>query len=718
LISIIAIEAAILLPSLSNYERDLLARVRGATVAALATGSALGGLDPTADAQALAQRMSTHSPLLGGALYGLDGAMLAEFGEPPVSGYAALQQASKSQRRVADGTRFEFLWPPSESGLPYAITARAETGWLGAELTNFVLRVGGLVIVISLFVTIVAALIVGRSVLTPMLRLREQLIAAAADPDNPERYASAGHRADEFGEVVQHVNSLLTIIATARRAAIARVVAMTDNSLDGIVAIDDADTVVYVNQAAQRFFERAKVETAAVLTLPATAEVGGEAVSFVDIVKKAPFADELTLTLPSGQQRTVMCSANRLTDETLGTDIYYASFRDVTTRRQAEDALRESETRFRTLFEQSSEPILVIDPDSRTILDANGKVAALLERTVPSLLAPVAADDGPFEEPGFSAFIQNVIVAGGGRTDSLTCRASSGLSIPVDLSASAVEIDGRRVVLAHMRDLTECKRIERAQEEATAEAERANKAKTQFLANMSHELRTPLNAILGFAEMLQLESFGPLGSEKYVHYAADIHDSGQHLLKIVSDILDLSKIEAGRYTLDERPVDLASVAEACRRIVAEQAQASGLEIAVAIPSAFPALRADERVCRQILLNLLANSIKFTPPGGRIAVGAGVETGSALWLSVADTGIGIAEEQLPSVLEPFTQVDGSLARQSEGTGLGLSLVHSFARLHDGDITITSTLGQGTTVVITFPASRIMTMPLGAAGVAAE
>ncbi len=244
---------------------------------------------------------------------------------------------------------------------------------------------------------------------------------------------------------------------------------------------------------------------------------------------------------------------------------------------------------------------------------------------------------------------------------------------------------------------------------AKQQAEIASRAKSEFLANMSHELRTPLNAIIGFSEILRHELMGPLGDPQYRGYAADIHDSGIHLLSVINDILDLSKIEAGKLDLMEEKVDVPRVIAASLRIVKERAEAAGLDIFAELADDLPRLRADARALKQIILNLLSNAIKFTPAGGRISVRAMVDDDGYFNLSVVDNGIGIAPQEIPKAMSPFGQVDSSLARAHEGTGLGLPLVKSLAEMHDGELAIESEIGAGTEVTIHFPPERVVRSP---------
>ncbi|MFZ5791853.1 MAG: sensor histidine kinase [Pseudomonadota bacterium] len=242
-------------------------------------------------------------------------------------------------------------------------------------------------------------------------------------------------------------------------------------------------------------------------------------------------------------------------------------------------------------------------------------------------------------------------------------------------------------------------------ERAYAAAESANRTKSSFLANMSHELRTPLNAIIGFAEIMRGEVLGPL-PERYKGYAEDILSSGNHLLGMVNDLLDMAKIEAGRYELHEAWIRIGDALSAVARILRGSAERNGLTLVVESDAAAELrLQVDERAFRQMLLNLLSNAIKFTGPGGLVTASAVPVAGGALRVEVADSGIGMSPEHIRIALTPFGQVSVDLNRRHQGTGLGLPLVKSLMELHGGRLEIASELGEGTRVTLLFPARRV-------------
>ena len=241
--------------------------------------------------------------------------------------------------------------------------------------------------------------------------------------------------------------------------------------------------------------------------------------------------------------------------------------------------------------------------------------------------------------------------------------------------------------------------------ESEARAEIANKSKSEFLANMSHELRTPLNAIIGFSEMTAKGIFGPVGNPKYIEYANDIHNSGKHLLELINDILDLSKVEAGKLELYKQIVDVTEVLNDSMTLVKERVKEGGLSLETHIAECLPTIYADPIKAKQAFINLLSNAVKFTGPGGTISVHAVVEPNGDLAIRIADTGAGIAPEDIPKVMEPFGQAENSLTRRHHGTGLGLSLSKALIELHEGTVVLESELGVGTTVTIRFPAECV-------------
>jgi len=279
------------------------------------------------------------------------------------------------------------------------------------------------------------------------------------------------------------------------------------------------------------------------------------------------------------------------------------------------------------------------------------------------------------------------------------------------LRKSQVELNARLVELHRTKARLESQSsvlVETAREltEARDTAEQASRAKSEFLSNMSHELRTPLNAILGFSEIIREQTFGPVGSPKYRDYASDIHESGLHLLELINDVLDFAKIEAGREELRVENVSIREVVDSVQRMVHERAERAGLTIECSLGRSLPLILADKRKIKQILLNVLSNAIKFTEHGGKVSLSAWCSDQGGFVIQVADTGIGIALEDIPKALGLIGQIDSAFSRRHEGTGLGLPLSKALVEMHGGSLDLQSQPGVGTTVTIRLPSERIV------------
>jgi two-component system cell cycle sensor histidine kinase PleC len=289
------------------------------------------------------------------------------------------------------------------------------------------------------------------------------------------------------------------------------------------------------------------------------------------------------------------------------------------------------------------------------------------------------------------------------------------VSVGTDITALKMHeeklIDSEKRLMATVADLrsSQQRSAELAEKYAAEKtrAEEANQAKSKFLANMSHELRTPLNAIIGFSEIMESNMFGPLGSERYREYCGDIRSSGQYLLEVINDILDMSKIEAGRIRLDFEDLALDSLLAEATRVIGRRAEEKQLSLVSRISPSLQ-LRADRRALKQIILNLLSNAVKFTPAGGRITV-RGRAAGNCIVLSIADSGIGIAKDALARLGRPFEQVESQLTKSHQGSGLGLAISKSLVELHGGSMRIRSRLGMGTLVLVRLPLEPQCVLP---------
>lgn len=400
-------------------------------------------------------------------------------------------------------------------------------------------------------------------------------------------------------------------------------------------------------------------------------------------------------------------------DDELGQLIFHANRvlektgQAIQQRAEIENRLRESEERFRSFFHNSPIAMSLKDRELRYMMvnHAFEDIFGLRAKNVIGRRATEIAGL-PASEPT-RALDQKVLHSGKTYEDEVTCDFDDGTRkelLTVRFPIAVNEAGAPTMVGALNVDITSRKHLEVELRRAKETAEFANRAKSSFLANMSHELRTPLNSIIGYSNVMQEQLFGPVENPRYKEYVDYIHQSGNHLLELINDILDLSKIEAGAMTLAEERIELAPLVSASMCMVEAKAMHSGLKLKAEIPANMPALWGDTLRIKQILLNLLSNAIKFTPQGGNITVTARQCDDGGLQLAVADTGIGIAKRDHQRVLDPFTQVDDVLSRSHEGSGLGLALVRNLMKEHDGTIALDSEEGEGTTVTLTFPASR--------------
>ncbi len=342
------------------------------------------------------------------------------------------------------------------------------------------------------------------------------------------------------------------------------------------------------------------------------------------------------------------------------------------------------------------------------MLDGIAKPGVTFEELIRTI---AASGDLPFGYPTVDSYISDRISSHRNAPSTREQQFRDGHWVEVTHSRTS---DGGVVITciditAHKEREESLRRTSREALGAKETAEIASRAKSEFLANMSHELRTPLNAVIGFSEIIKDGLMGDSPNENYCAYASDIHNSGKHLLELINDILDMSKIEAGKLDLVEEELDILKSVESCIVLVRERAEKSKITLEISVPGDMPKFRADLRKIKQILINLLSNAVKFTEPGGCVTIESGIEQDGSLAIRVIDTGIGMKPDEIEKALEPFGQIDGGLDRTYEGTGLGLTLTKALVELHGGDLEITSRTGEGatgTTVIARFPPDRVV------------
>ncbi len=387
--------------------------------------------------------------------------------------------------------------------------------------------------------------------------------------------------------------------------------------------------------------------------------------------------------------------------------IYY-----IYNRRASEIALEQSELKHRRIYENATEGIFQVYADG-SLMDVNPALAALLgyaspedmKQSVSTLTADV------YDNPDVALKHFMLLCKKQYLIDEIyQWKRKDGTMTWAAINAHGVFDDHGKLLYLEgtLTDMNDRVRGEVNLRKAKEMAELANRAKSEFLANMSHELRTPLNAIIGFSELLTSEAFGSLGHPNYKEYSSDIHGAGRHLLGLINDVLDVAKIEAGQLQLSERKIDLSAVIQSCFRMLSVRALEAGVALVAEVPEKLPVFLGDETRIKQIIVNLVSNAVKFTNKGGSVTVNVLVREDNGLDIRVTDTGIGIAPDDIPRVLDRFGQVQTSYARNNEGTGLGLTLVQMLADVHGATFTLESEVDVGTVCTLHFPPERTLRM----------
>jgi PAS domain S-box-containing protein len=517
--------------------------------------------------------------------------------------------------------------------------------------------------------------------------------------------------------MVRHPVTELKQIEEALRASEEHMRRLIDIAPEAIVVTDEAMLIQIFNTGAERAFGYKAsdvVGQSVEMLMPDRFRAGHD-----DHVKEFADSDSVERTMnersnisglrKNGEEFPAEAAISKLM--TPDGPVFTIMLRDVTDRVHAENELARARAHLEEAIETISQSVSLWSADKKLIL-FNQNFKNFYEQRGIKIFNGISV-----EELNIQSFDKKIYKIGKLSIEEFYAKDISSFELANGVPSNIETNDDRVVQVVDVRshdggvlsvstDVTDAITREQYLQDAMKHAELANRAKSEFLANMSHELRTPLNAILGFSEILQTEPFGELGDHRYNEYANDIHDSGSHLLEIINDILDLSRIEAGQVTLREESVDVGEIVQRVITMLNGRAAEGGVVIVDDLADDLQGLYADARILRQIMVNLISNAVKFTNRDKEVSVSAEINSAGEFIVCVSDEGIGIEEEDLVRVLEPFGQADGSLTRMFEGVGLGLPLTKSFVELHGGDLYLESEVGVGTTVSLAFPPERVV------------
>ena len=488
-------------------------------------------------------------------------------------------------------------------------------------------------------------------------------------------------------------------------ASAARQRGILDATVDGLITIDEGSGIQGLNRAAERILGYQESE---VLGLPIAALIPGVRGELA--YSRRGQVRELLAQHRGGHEIPIELVVTELPADASGDlRLFIGTVRDLSERRAAAAALRESQERNAAILSAVAEGIIAIDASGRMemVNAAAGRifgyeVSEMIGQDV-TMLMPAASHVGHRKAVCVSTDTRRLSSLGQKREVAALRR--DGTEFPLEIAFSLLDRPEGPLFIAAVADITERKEADAALRSAKLDAEAANQAKTQFLAHMSHELRTPLNAIIGFSDMMRHEMMGTL-SVVYLDYARNINDSGRQLIGIIDDLLDVSRLQLGKFTLSDGVVDLHSAVAGALAMMRPRAEDSGILLTEGVSEALPKLRGDARAIRQVLINLVSNAVKFTPRGGSVRISAESSEDGRLLLVVTDTGLGIAPDMIDHVLDPFHHADAFKANKGRGIGLGLPICRWLMELHGGSLTIESTSPVGTIVVAGFPKERVL------------
>ncbi len=520
-----------------------------------------------------------------------------------------------------------------------------------------------------------------------LIRRRLEQLETSLEKNNRLHRSALKESEEKLRLIINSVPAMINVVSTDHRYV------FINNFQAWLLGIDPADAV---NRTAEELLGQDYGQRSRVLDRQVI-ETGHAVAPYEE-----PFEDA------TGRSRTLLTSKAPLRDMAGDVRNIVTTSIDITDRKQAALALQEQSDFLRTVLDVNPSFIFTLDQSGVFTL-VNDALAKAYGSSVEKMLGARPADFAPITSEGeaFNLDCARVLDENLQRLDEERCFTDpSGRQhwLQVAYVPLAVIAGRPTKVLAVCTDVTAFKEAEETMREAKLAAEASNRSKANFLANMSHELRTPLNAIMGFSEMISGQVLGPVEIPKYREYATDIQTSAAHLLAVIADILDISKVESGHIALHETDVDIRAMIERLSAEAADRAQSADIAVDLQLAARLPLLRADTQRIRQVIQNVLSNALKFTPPGGRVTIKADAASDGALRIVISDSGIGMDETEIPTALKIFGPIEQSITRAHEGTGLGLPLSVAFLDMHGARMDISSRKGLGTTVTMLFPPER--------------
>ena len=708
-LGIVVIEAIILLPSYWRRESEFLTRlehegIQAATV--LLSAAAVDGRSPGSGFPL--KGVLDVGGVAGIAILDRDGRIVDAAGESVGLARTVTDRSAVHRLRSSDGNRYELYMPAEQTPFSVGLALRLDSSWVAPELVAFTFRILGLVLLISVFVTVVTMLVLGQRLIFPMLRLREGLDAAKSDPVAAQLPVPRANRKDEFGDVVRDFNAMLRKIDESSRQTRSLAKFPSENP-NPVLRIGRDGKVVYANEVCER------IEG----LIGKASELNGHLAAESD---KAFHSGRHRVCEIDLGRRAYSFSINPILEEGY-TSVYG---RDITAERNAEHSLRRakeeleervrertsdleslteelraSESQFKAVFENCPLAIYLKDTDSRPML-VNSRYEEYYEVGADTVIGQTANKWMPPNLAAkFLALDRDVIRTAETQEFEYEHRSSAGEDRTL-LSTKFPVVDetGRVTAIGgFVTDITSQKRALVATEAAKLSAEAANAAKSQFLANMSHEIRTPMNGVLGMARLVLDTDL----TEHQREFVDTIVDCGESLLTIINDILDYSKLESGKLSLELERFDPRDAVDGVMQLMGRQIEDKNLDWRLSYTDDVPHnVLGDPGRMRQVLINLVGNAIKFTERGSiaiEITAPEIDESSVVLRVSVSDTGIGIGNDEQARLFERFSQADTSSTRRFGGTGLGLSISRQLVELMGGEITVESTAGRGSTFAFT-------------------